>query len=122
MASNPINGGTKHDQGKPPLSLVSREAIEQLAKVLAFGKSKYSAWNWAKGLEYSRVIDAAMRHLYAFADGENLDKESQLSHVAHAMCCCMFLLEYLKEHPELDDRRERPVPPMVVIDDRGEGL
>lgn len=99
--------GLKHDQGKPPLGLVSREAMEQLARVLDFGQQKYERWNWSKGLAYQRVIDAALRHLYAFADGEDNDSESLLPHIAHAMCCCMFLLDYAKNHPENDDRRKR---------------
>jgi hypothetical protein len=45
-----------------------------------------------------------MRHLHAFNDGEDKDPESGLSHLAHASCCLMFLLEFEKTHQELDDR------------------
>jgi len=40
----------------------------------------------------------------AFNDGEDKDPESGLSHLAHSLCCLMFLLEFEKTHPELDDR------------------
>jgi hypothetical protein len=50
-----------------------------------------------------------MRHIGAYADGENLDGETGLSHLAHARCCLGFLLDYEVEHPELDDRRKRSV-------------
>ena len=94
----------KHDQGKPPMSLLSRTALEEVAKVMAFGAQKYAAHNWRSGFTWSRTLDAAARHLYAFIDGEDKDPESGLSHLAHAMCCLMFTLEFEKTHPELDDR------------------
>lgn len=99
--------GNKFDSGKPPLSLIPRLAQEEEAMVLAFGGKKYEYWNWAKGMQWSRLIDAAQRHMLAYADGEDVDPESGLSHLAHARCCLGFLIDYRKEHPELDDRRKR---------------
>lgn len=96
--------GLKYDSDKAPMSLLSREALEQTAQVLAFGAKKYAAHNWRKGFQWSRPLSAAQRHLLAFQDGEDRDPESGLSHLAHAMCCIMFLLEFEKTHRELDDR------------------
>lgn len=97
----------KADAGKPPMSLLSNTALVEIAKVLEFGKNKYSAHNWRSGFAYSRVLDAAARHLYAYIDGEDCDPESGLSHLAHLGCCVMFMLELEKTHPELDDRYKR---------------
>jgi hypothetical protein len=94
----------KYDEDKPPMNLLSREALEQTALVMAFGKQKYDAHNWRKGFQWSRPLSAAMRHIMAFNDGEDKDPESGLSHLAHAACCIMFLLEFEKTHQELDDR------------------
>ena len=58
----------------------------------------------ARRLCLVRPLAAAMRHIMAFNDGEDKDPESGLSHLAHAACCIMFLLEFEKTHPELDDR------------------
>jgi hypothetical protein len=96
--------GIKYDSGKPPMELLSSEALTQIAKVMGKGAEKYGAQNWRNGLEWSRVIGAALRHLTSFNNGEDLDPETGLSHLAHAGCCVMFLLEYIKTHPELDDR------------------
>ena len=101
-ASN--TSAVKHDDGKAPMNLLSREALEQTAMVMAFGKEKYAAHNWRKGFQWSRPLSAAMRHLMAFNDGEDKDPESGLSHLAHAACCIMFLLEFEKTHKDLDDR------------------
>lgn len=94
----------KHDQGKPPLHLLSTTALTEVAKVLEFGANKYAAHNWRDGFVWSRPTAAALRHILAWNDGEDLDPESGQSHLAHAMCCLMFLLEFEKTHPELDDR------------------
>ena len=100
------NTGTalKFDTDKLPLNLLSTEAMNQTAAVLKFGAQKYAEHNWRKGFAWSRPLAAAMRHLTAFNDGEDKDPESGLSHLAHAACCIMFLLEFEKTHPELDDR------------------
>jgi hypothetical protein len=101
----------KFDQDKLPLNLLSTEAMNQTAAVLKFGAQKYAEHNWRKGFAWSRPLAAAMRHLTAFNDGEDRDPESGLSHLAHAACCIMFLLEFEKTHPELDDRYKPTVPP-----------
>jgi len=94
----------KFDQNKLPLNLLSTEALNQTAAVLQFGAQKYAEHNWRKGFAWSRPLAAAMRHITAFNAGEDKDPESGLSHLAHAMCCIMFLLEFEKTHQELDDR------------------
>jgi hypothetical protein len=101
----------KFDQHKLPLNLLSTEAMNQTAAVLAFGAQKYAAHNWRAGFAWSRPLAAAMRHITAFNDGEDCDPESGLSHLAHAACCIMFLLEFEKTHPHLDDRYKPNLPP-----------
>jgi hypothetical protein len=78
--------------------------MNQTAAVLKFGAIKYAEHNWRKGFAWSRPLAAAMRHILAFNAGEDKDPESGLSHLAHAACCIMFLLEFEKTHRELDDR------------------
>lgn len=77
-----------------------------MADVLAFGASKYKKLNWLNGIEYSRLIDASHRHLLQFQSGENLDKESNKSHLLHAMVNLAFLYYFTQHKPELDDRWE----------------
>ncbi|HHT9130870.1 MAG TPA: dATP/dGTP diphosphohydrolase domain-containing protein [Candidatus Tripitaka californicus] len=102
--TTPVGEAHKYDDSKTPLGLLSRTALIRIGEILAYGARKYDAHNWRKGLEWSRVIDAALRHLLAFNEGEDTDPESGLSHAAHAACNLMFLLEYIETHPELDDR------------------
>jgi hypothetical protein len=99
-----MSGGLKFDAGKPPLALLDRTALEEVAQVLAFGAKKYAAHNWRGGISYSRLADAALRHLLAFMDGEDFDPESGLPHLAHASCCLMFLQNMARTRPDMDDR------------------
>lgn len=96
--------GAKHDEGKPDYSLIPVYALEQMAKVLTFGKEKYSRDNWRKGVKYSRGIAAIERHLASYKSREDIDPESSVEHLAHIMCSCAFLMEFKFTRPELDDR------------------
>jgi hypothetical protein len=98
--------GRKDDQGKPPLSLISREFLEGLAQVLAFGAKKYAAHNWRGGMKWSRLADASMRHLLAWVDGEDKDPESGLSHLHHAAFGLMCLSTYQARGLGEDDRHK----------------
>lgn len=102
-----LTEGTKFDEGKNRLDLWSPFAIEETAKVLTKGAEKYEDHNWAKGISYHRVFGALLRHLWAWYRGQRNDPEWNLHHLAHAMCCLMFLLHYEvapKDYTEFDDR------------------
>lgn len=97
--------GIKHDQGKLRFDLIPVEALESFVEVLTLGAIKYADHNWRLGLNYSRVYGATQRHLNAFWKGERNDKESNLHHLAHALCELFFLLQFdLENRTELDDR------------------
>lgn len=108
LITNIDNGGLKYDQDKPPIDLIPSESIIEIAKVLGFGAKKYERHNWKKGISYSRLIAAALRHVLAYNGGEDLDPESQLSHISHAQCCLAFLSTFIAEgRKELDDRYKK---------------
>ena len=69
--------------------------MEETVKVLTFGATKYARDNW-KFVDDSKrgYFDALQRHVWAWRQGEILDKESGIHHLAHAMCCLMFLYEH----------------------------
>lgn len=97
-------GGRKDDNGKLRFDLIPVGPLEELANVYTFGASKYADHNWRKGIVYSRIFSAIMRHMWAFWRGEDKDKESGLPHLVHAAWGCFTLLEFLKSRPDLDDR------------------
>lgn len=97
-------GGIKHDQGKPRFDLIPHDALMDLAQVYTFGATKYNDHNWAKGMKWSRVFAAMMRHAWAYWGGEDLDPESKLPHMSHVAWCAMTLLSYRKRKVGEDDR------------------
>jgi hypothetical protein len=86
--------GTKHDQGKPDLTLLDRTAMEEVVVVLGFGEKKYGRYNWKRGIDKERLLAASLRHIMASNDGEKKDPESGRSHLAHAICGLMFALHF----------------------------
>ena len=86
--------GIKYDSEKPKMNLLPPKAIVEVAKVLTFGAEKYDAENWRKLDDLqNRYTAGALRHIFAHMDGEKLDPETGLSHMAHALCCLLFKLE-----------------------------
>jgi len=100
--------GNKLDIGKPRLDLIPKEVFLSLGEVLGFGASKYDAHNWRRGIKFSRIQAACLRHLTAWASGEDTDPESGLSHIDHALANLGFLATFIREgRTELDDRYKR---------------
>lgn len=85
--------GRKFDANKPDWYQIPYDELEQVTKVLTVGAQKYDDFNWQKleGLR-KRYFSACMRHLVARKDGELMDPESKLPHIAHAICCLLFML------------------------------
>ena len=102
--------GIKYDKEKSRVDLLDAEWMISVADVLTFGAEKYSrdgksgAHNWRGGISYSRLIGAALRHLFAIMRGEDIDPESRLPHVSHLSCCAMFLFSMMRHRSDLDDR------------------
>lgn len=87
----------KHDQGKPRMDLLidgCPRALEAVAGILTFGAEKYADHSW-QGVERGeeRYKAALLRHLTAVSKGEATDSESGMSHLAHAACNALFILE-----------------------------
>lgn len=86
--------GRKEDSGKRRYSLLPANTINQVIDVLEYGASdKYEVDNWQKIPDArTRFYNAAMRHIDQWWNGELTDKESTLPHLAHAVCCLLFLM------------------------------
>jgi hypothetical protein len=87
--------GRKFDGGKLEYGLLPPLALEETVKVLTFGAQKYERDNWQKVPDAKRrYFDALQRHVWSWKQGEQIDPESGIHHLAHAMCCLMFLYEH----------------------------
>lgn len=105
--TDPKTGGQK---GRKPerYDLIPWGAMDEVARVYGFGANKYESWNWAKGYSWSLSTGAALRHLTAFAAGEDLDPESELPHLAHAVFHMLALITFRQHGLGADDRWPGP--------------
>lgn len=58
-------------------------------------------------MDWTRLLNSAARHLWAYIDGEDLDPETGLSHMAHLMANAAFLIVYRERGLGRDDRHGR---------------
>ena len=85
--------GRKFDIGKLRHSLLPPGVLKEVIKVLEYGATKYAPDNWKHVSDgRRRYYDAALRHIDAWYSGEKTDSETDLHHLAQAMCCLMFLV------------------------------
>jgi len=94
----------KYDDGKLMFELLMPGPLRQVVAVLTYGAKKYEANSYRCGLKWSRYVGAALRHIWAWYGGEEYDPESGLHHLAHAICCLLFLLDFVDIKPEFDNR------------------
>lgn len=99
-----MSEGKKFDSGKSRVDLIPGEALMAIGKVYGFGCEKYGDNNWRLGIKNSRLLAAALRHIYKHNMGETIDPESGSQHIAHAACNLTMLLWNMENKKELDDR------------------
>jgi len=101
--TNSITGGEK-DAKPAAYALIPVQPLRAVAEVYGYGAAKYAHRNWERGYDWDLSYSALQRHVNAFWGGEDLDPESKLPHLAHAVFHCMAMMEWLRTHPELDNR------------------
>jgi hypothetical protein len=94
---------------KTPLSVLPAQVLMECGLGLFEGDRKYGRSNYrVAGVRYSVYYDAAMRHLMQWWEGEDIDQDSQLSHVTKAITGLMVLRDAMLNDMAVDDR-----PPKV---------
>jgi hypothetical protein len=69
------------------------------------GKKGYGPYNWRDDpVEMMIYIDAALRHLLALVDGEELDRDSGKPHLGHAKACLGIIADAQENGTLIDDR------------------
>lgn len=95
----PLRGDEhKFDADKLMWDLLPMGEVEEVVGILTYGAKKYRPNGWKEVPDAeSRYYAAALRHLIAWRQGEDVDKESNLRHLAHATCNLLFLMYKTKE-------------------------
>ena len=86
------------------MEFLTLEGIEPAMRALDYGAEKYEHYNYYKGHSVNQLVAACMRHVLQFKDGEDLDPESGISHLGHAMACLLMLSKQIAMGVEVDDR------------------
>lgn len=90
--------GHKDTKGKLRLNLIPPEALVSIAKVREFGVRKYKdPWAWVAKVSVEDFVEATKRHLLARDRGEEIDPESGLEHIEHALCSLAMAVEVLRK-------------------------
>lgn len=103
MVDKTVKKTIQYNSGKPKLSMLDPDFIEEMAKAMMFGENKYARDNWRLGTNYSEILDGIGRHLNDRIRGKVVDDESGLSPLAHLACRAMFLYYYEKHGRGTDD-------------------
>lgn len=90
---------------KIPLHLAPMSAVHAMAEGFADGAKKYGPYNWREKTVSSTVYyAAALRHLAAWYDGEEIAEDSGIHHLSHALACLAILVD-AKSIGRLNDNR-----------------
>ena len=99
---------------KVPFSTLSFPVIAELGDAMLEGARKYGKHNYrVSGVRASVYVDAAIRHLAQFQEGEDIDPDSGLSHLVKVMGCMMVLRDAQLLDNWVDDRPPKHNPKWV---------
>jgi hypothetical protein len=95
---------------KAPMSTVSAAVLAEVGVGMLEGALKYGRHNYrGVGVRASVYYDATIRHLFSWWEGEDIDPDSQLSHVTKAICSLVVLRDAMIQDKCEDDRPPRSV-------------
>ena len=90
---------------RAPLSCISGPVLYELGLAMFEGARKYRRHNYrVAGVRHSVYFDAAMRHLWAFWEGEDIDPDSGVHHLTKAIACMFVLRDSMLVGNDVDDR------------------
>lgn len=105
--------GVKLDEGKNRLALVFNgfsHALWEVGRVGTFGANKYTDNGWQTVLNAEeRYANALLRHLFSYWNGESIDRESNLDHLAHLAWNALAILELHKQGEKVYEHDLRTV-------------
>lgn len=108
MTLNPKDAAATRDN-KPQLDLLEHVAEVEIARAMHTGAVKYGTGNYRTIPVLARVYGAAIRrHIGQWLDGQDYDRESGLSHLAHIGANVHVLLAAIESGTFIDNRGPAP--------------
>lgn len=100
-------GAKKYDEKKPKFSMLPQKALLEVSRSFTHGAKKYGKFNYSNPIEYTRLTDAAQRHINKALMRKDYDEDSgddKLYHIANAIASLMMLLDNQITGVIIDDR------------------
>jgi len=98
------------------LSVIPSSALLHMGRAMSDGSDKYGSFNWREHpVKASIYVDACLRHLMAWFDGERDAEDSGVHHLGHAMACLGILVDAEFMGGLLDDRPAEGGPAPALI-------
>lgn len=97
----------RYNKGKVDYTMIPLDALEVEARVWMLGEEKYGPNNWTKlwDEDTPRVaMGSALRHIFAYLSGEDLDPESGVHHLAHVRCNAAMGIRYYNNKKKEADK------------------
>ena len=90
---------------KVPFSTIPAQVMAETGLAMMEGALKYGRHNYrVSGVRTSVYYDAALRHLTAFWEGQDIDPDSGLPHLVKAIACCAVVRDSQIRGNWVDDR------------------
>jgi 5'-deoxynucleotidase YfbR-like HD superfamily hydrolase len=106
LGTKPTNPKDAIGSDKLPLHLWPKTATLYGSLAMLDGALKYGRSNWREsGVRASIYVDALDRHVGAWFEGEDLDPDSGVPHLSHALACLAILVDALATGNLVDDRQ-----------------
>lgn len=122
MSEKPSNPKDVIGSNKVPLGLVPGTTMAYLSVGHLEGDLKYGRTNWREaGVRTMIYIDACLRHVEKFKDGEWEDPDTKVPHLANALACLSIIVDAYHSDKLIDDR-PKSAPTAAVIDKLGEAV
>lgn len=105
-----LNAPTKakhFSSGKSGVDQIPPEVLMLWGDIFRHGEEKYGRNNWKSGTEWHEFYGSALRHLYKWWLGEDIDPDSGEPHLAHSLWNVGALI-YFQLHGLGNDDRPQP--------------
>lgn len=109
------NPKTRFGMAKPPIGLIPGPAMVHMAEAFRDGAQKYGAANWRDDPVSSSIyINACLRHVLSWYDGEGEAEDSGVHHLGHAAACLAILMDAEAQGTLIDDRPTKGVTASLI--------
>lgn len=109
MAETDSTRALHYSTGKAGVDQIPVEILMEWGQVFSYGEAKYFRDNWRNGNNWHEFYGSALRHIMKFWLGEDIDPESHLPHLAHAIWN-LATLRYFQIHGLGTDDRPPALP------------